>query len=140
MKTLKTLLLLTLALPILMSCGNAQSQEKQETTVSDNTITVYYFHNTRRCATCNAVEEVSKTTVNELYADQVKDGKIKFEEYNVEEDENKELAEKLQVAGQALLIIKGSERVDLTQVGFMNARSTPDVLKEKIKETIDGLI
>ena len=38
------------------------------------------------------------------------------------------------------LFVKGDQKVDLTTDGFMNARSNPDKLKEKIKETVDSLL
>jgi len=46
----------------------------------------------------------------------------------------------LGVSGQCLLFVKGDEKIDLTSDGFMYARSNPEKLEEKIKETITNLM
>ncbi|OFX86415.1 MAG: hypothetical protein A2W99_13580 [Bacteroidetes bacterium GWF2_33_16] len=141
MKSLKILFLTSIIFPLLFSC-NAQSADKNdnsETTVAKD-IQVYYFHFTRRCPTCIAVEEKTLEFLKETYADQMENGTITFKSLNLDEDKAKEIAEKLGVSGQCLLFVKGDEKVDLTSEGFMNARSNPEKLQEKIKETIDGFI
>jgi hypothetical protein len=92
----------------------------------------YYFHATRRCATCQAVEKVSKEYIEENYA-----GIVNFISINREEDQNKELVEKYEIAGQTLLLVFEDEVVNLTTDAFMNARSNPEKLEELIKTTID---
>ena len=127
MKTLKILFLTSLIFPFLFSC-NAQSADKKdnsETTIAKE-IQVYYFHFTRRCPTC--------------IADEIENGTITFKSINLDEGDSKEIAEKLGVSGQSLLFVKGDEKIDLTSEGFMNARSNPEKLQEKIKETVDGLM
>jgi len=140
MKTLKTLLLAAIIIPLFLSC-NAKSSEKN-TPNEINTakeINVYYFHFTRRCATCNAVEEKTLEFLKEIYADKMENGTIIFKSLNLDENEAKEIAEKIGVSGQALIFIKGDEKIDLTSDGFMYAISNPEKLKIKIKETVDGL-
>lgn len=141
MKTLKILFLTSLIFPFLFSC-NAQSADKKdnsETTIAKE-IQVYYFHFTRRCPTCIAVEEKTNEILKQLYADEIENGTITFKSINLDEGDSKEIAEKLGVSGQSLLFVKGDEKIDLTSEGFMNARSNPDKLQEKIKETVDGLM
>ncbi len=120
---------------------HAQSTEpKQEETVSGTeTINVYYFHNTRRCETCKAVESVTLSTLEDSFPEQMKNGEITFQSLNIEEDENEPLARKLRVSGQTLLFIKNNEKKDLTNDAFMYARTSPDKLKEKILKTIENL-
>lgn len=141
MKIIKSFIFVLLTLPLFLSCS-AQSADNKEQQTTDKTeeINVYYFHFTRRCATCNAVEEQTNEILNELYADQVENKNIVFKSINLEDGDSKEIAEKLGVSGQALLFVKGDQKVDLTTDGFMNARSNPDKLKEKIKETVDSLL
>lgn len=97
-------------------------------------VKVYYFHATRRCATCQAVEAVAKQVITEYYGDTVP-----FESLNREEEANKELVKKYRISGQTLLVIKGKQIVNLTNDAFLNARTNPDKLKEKLKATIDTL-
>ena len=106
----------------------------------EETIEVYYFHNTRRCATCQAVEDESKKALEEYFAEQLENGSLIFLSINLEEETNEKLAESLEVAGQSLLVVKGDEIVDLTNDGFKYARSNPEKLHESLKDTIDGML
>ena len=122
---------------------NSQAQssdvENKTTVVIEDRIDVYYFHNTRRCATCNAVEDVTKSTLEESYPEQMQNGEITFQSLNIEEDVNEPLARELHVSGQTLLFVKNGKKKDLTNDAFMYARTNPDKLKEKILKTIDSL-
>lgn len=97
-------------------------------------IEVYYFHGKHRCATCNAVEKVTQEALKQYYGDQ-----ITLKAINREEAQNIALVKQYQVAGQALLIVKGDQKFDLTNLAFMNAERSPYRLKSKIKETIDKI-
>ena len=102
-------------------------------------IEVYYFHFTRRCMTCNAVEDVSKEAISTFYPTQFKKGQITFKSVNLDEKTSDVLAKKCKTEGQALLVISGSKRIDLTEQGFMYAKSNPEKLKAELKKTIDSL-
>ena len=84
---------------------------------------------------CLAVETESKDIVEELYND-----KVAFSAYNLEEKDGKALAGELGVSGQTLLIVSGEARINITNEGFMNARSNPEKLKQIMKEKIDPLL
>lgn len=98
-------------------------------------VKAYYFHATRRCATCQAVEDVSKEALEEYYGD-----RVTFESINAEKDKDNPLMTKYKVNGQALLIVNGDQKVDLTNDAFLNARTNPDKLKSKLKSTIDSML
>jgi hypothetical protein len=98
-------------------------------------VQAYYFHATRRCATCQAVESVTKESITEYYGD-----KVVFTSINNEKEKENPMIKKYKVSGQTLLIIKGDKVVNLTNEAFMNARTNPDKLKAKIKATIDSMI
>lgn len=104
-------------------------------TASAPGIRAYYFHATKRCATCQAVEEVTKKALSEYY-----DEKVLFQSINSEKDKENPLIKTYKVSGPTLLIVKGGEVVNLTNEAFMNARTKPEKLKEKIKETIDAML
>jgi hypothetical protein len=103
-------------------------------------VEVYYFHFSRRCATCQAVETESKKIVEQIYAEQIRTGKVKFITVNLDEKRSQALTKKCKAEGQALLIISNNKRIDLTEQGFMFARSQPEKLKEAIKKAIDSLL
>jgi len=112
----------------------------RENTYSGSKIEVYYFHSTNRCATCLAVEDVTRTTLEEIYSELIENGELIFHSINLDEKESAEIAKKLNVSGQSLLIIKDEQKLDLTSKAFMYARTSPDKLEEEIKSTIDELI
>ncbi|MFA7142355.1 MAG: nitrophenyl compound nitroreductase subunit ArsF family protein [Candidatus Paceibacterota bacterium] len=123
-----------------ISCeAQKKQQEKAGNTLSDK-VEVYYFHYTRRCVTCNAVETETRKALETLYPEMVKNGKVAFTSVNLDEAGSKSVAEKCKASGQSLLVISGNKRTDLTNSGFMYARSQPDKLKAEIKTTIDPLI
>jgi hypothetical protein len=98
-------------------------------------VKAYYFHATRRCATCQAVESVTKEALKEYYGD-----KVAFTSINHEEEKDNPLIEKYEISGQTLLIIKGDEVVNLTNDAFLNARTKPEKFKSKLKTTIDSML
>ncbi|MBW6536169.1 MAG: hypothetical protein K0B11_14265 [Mariniphaga sp.] len=101
---------------------------------SESPIEAYYFHTSRRCVTCRNVERISSEILEELYGD-----KIVLRPVNLENKENEELVKKLEVAGQALLIVNGTKKVDITTDGFMLAMRDREKFKEKIKATVESL-
>lgn len=140
MKRVRLLVVIALFFPFL-SC-NAQSGNK-ETKASDNAsdkIEAYYFHFTTRCATCRTIEAKAKENLEVLYPNQVKQGLITFQSLNLEEASTKPLAERLGVSGQTLLLVKGDQKINLTNEGFMYAVAKPEKFKEIINEKVDGLL
>jgi len=119
-----------------MSCS-AQTNKSEENTkiLKAEKVEVFYFHYTRRCATCNAVESVSKEAVAELYGN-----KVSFAGYNLDDADGEAKGKELQVSGQTLLIVAGDTKINITNEGFMNARNNPEKLKAIIKEKIDPLL
>lgn len=97
-------------------------------------VEVLYFIGKHRCATCNAVEKVTKDALKQYYGNQ-----LTLKLINREEEKNSALVNKYLVAGQTLLIVKGNKKEDLTNVAIMNAERSPYRLKTKIKETIDKM-
>lgn len=139
MKKLSFLLML-LGLVVATSC-NAQSDSKNKTTYNTGgKVEVYYFHFTGRCVTCKTLEAEAKTNVETIYAEQFKSGKISFQAINLDDESSKAIAEKLGVTGQTLLIVGGTQKINITNDGFMYARKNPDKFKQIMKEKIDKLL
>lgn len=140
---MKKFLFATLAISLMFMSCNQQAEVKETAAVTEpQTVEtmVYYFHYSHRCATCNAVEDVAKSSLSELYPELVKEGKIGFQSLNLEEKDGEALGEKLEVAGQELIIVKADKKTDLTELAFMYARSNPEKLKEAIKGAIDDML
>jgi hypothetical protein len=123
-----------------ISC-NSQPNQKSASAVSKNgDVEVYYFHMTTRCITCKTVEAEARKNVEMLYADQVKAGKISFTALNLEDATGKTMGEKLGVNSQTLLIVKGDQKINITNEGFLYAVSQPQKFAEIMKSKIDPLI
>jgi hypothetical protein len=75
-----------------------------------------------------------------FYKDQMTAGTMEFTSVNLEDDKGKEMAKLLSVSGQTLLITRGDTHVNLTNEGFMNARTNPTKFHEILKTQIDKLL
>ena len=139
MKAIKFMFLLVVAVSI--SACNAQTTQDQNSSVANTgELQVYYFHFTKRCATCNAVENEAKVALEMFYSDKMEEGNIAFTSLNLEEEDGKKMAEALKVSGQSLLLVKGDQMVNLTNEGFLHARTKPDKFHEILKSNIDKLL
>jgi hypothetical protein len=119
-------------------CGTKVADLTKPTSMDQTdeaSVKAYYFHATRRCVTCQAVETVTKEALKEYYG-----GKVVFQSIDRDEDSKNPLIKKYKVNGQTLLIVNGDKAVNLTNDAFLNARTNPDKLKAKIKSTIDPMI
>jgi len=121
------ILSLTLLMVLFTFSANAQDSNKK--------VEVYYFHLTARCVTCQTVESEAKADIQNLYG-----GKVSFQSINLDDASSKEIAEKLKVPGQALLVVKGKQIVNITNEGFMYARKDPAKFKAVIKEKVDAFL
>jgi len=129
------------AIVAILAFRNGDSREEEvSVSLPGDKVEVIYFHLTRRCVTCQAVENVSRDAVKELYPAEIEKGTIVFRSLNIEEKSSEADAERVKATGQCLLVVSGDKRFDLTSEGFMNARNSPEKLKEVIKKTVDPLL
>jgi len=115
--------------------GNAQTAKKEPKVNASGNVEAYYFHFNTRCVTCRAVEAQAKADIESLYS-----GKITFKAVNLDEASSKEIADKLGISGQTLMVVKGDKQIILTNEGFMYATTNPAKLKSIIKQKVDKLI
>ena len=122
---------------VYFSCSG-QAEQKQDKAASEITaqIGVYYFHFERRCNTCVAVEENSKKAVEAMYPEQMKSGEYFFQAVNLDEEDGKAIGEKMEIGMQALVVVHGDNKIDITGEGFMYAHD-PEKLKAEIKKAVE---
>jgi len=105
---------------------------------------VIYFHATRRCPTCLAIEENTRKALDTYFSDQLKNGTIKLTVINVDEDKNKAIAEKYEATGSALFLTRNNNgkenKNDLTDFAFSYARNNPDKFMADLKDKINELL
>jgi hypothetical protein len=121
--------------------SSGQTEQKQTGTESEMTsqVGVYYFHFTRRCATCLAVEENSKKAMEELYPEQIKTGEYFFKGINLDEESSNDIAKELGVGMQTLMVVHGDEKIDITGEGFMYAHEY-EKLKAELQKAVDKAV
>ena len=138
MRTIRFMLAMVIIIPAL-AC-NAQGTREGTAAVKAGKVEAYYFHFNARCVTCKTVEAEAKADIEMLYPDLVKSGKVSFKAVNLDEPSSKAIAEKLGVNGQTLLLVNGTQKINITNEGFMYARNDPEKFKAVIKEKVDGLL
>jgi hypothetical protein len=123
-----------------VSCNAQSNQKPVAADAKTSDVEVYYFHMTMRCTTCKTIEAEARKNVEMLYADQVKSGRISFTSLNLEEATGKSMGDRLGVNSQTLLIVKGDQKINITNEGFLYAVSKPQKFTEVMKSKIDPLI
>jgi hypothetical protein len=133
---LATILLITLSS---ISCNSQSNNKAVAQKVGSSNVNVYYFHFTRRCATCLAVEENARKAVEALYPIEVKAGTYSFTSLNLDEANTKVVADKLSIGGQSLLVVRGDKKIDMTSAAWLNAHDL-DKMKVEIKSAVDKVL
>jgi hypothetical protein len=123
------------------------SQKKDQVSINKGDlpkVEIYNFHVTNRCASCIAIEEATTKTLNNYFANEMKQGRIKRQILNVDDNANKTVSEKYQAFGSSVFvtrIFKGKETTtDLTGDGFKYAKNKEEKFIEILKNTISGYL
>jgi len=122
-----------------LSCTGKGNKKEVSTAISAQGINVYYFHFTRRCATCMAVEENNRKAFEALYQNEIKAGEYSFSSLNLDEESTKEIADKLGVGGQSMLVVRGDKKLDITAAVWMSAHDI-EKMKEEIRSGVEKVM
>ena len=122
-----------------ISCNNQSDKKEQSAETATADVNVYYFHFTRRCATCMAVEENARKAIEALYPNELNTGEYSFASLNLDDAGTKEIADRLGVGGQSLIVVRGDKKVDITGSAWMVAHD-PEKMKTEIKSGIDKIL
>ncbi len=135
MKNVKIILLLTVLFSGLMAvtAGNPSSEGAQDKKKAS--VNVYYFHTNARCVTCRTIEDEAKQDVKELFGD-----KVSFMSYNLDEKSGEAKGKELGINAQMLVIVKDKQKINITNQGFLYARTNPEKFKQVIEEKIKPLL
>ena len=134
MKSALSIIIIISTLAMLAAPSPLAAQKKPDAKKTAGTVTVYYFHGVRRCATCLAIEDVTKNVVKDKY---VGNKRVIFKTVDFEAEANQALAEKYEVAGSSLIVAAGGNHEDLTAEAFQYARSDPGKLQSLLVKTVD---
>ena len=135
MKIVKSLIV-SLFVLIFVFAGNVKSFASSN--IEGEKTKVYYFHNTRRCPTCLAIEKETKKVLKEQpYSEARENGELVFKSYNAENAANKKLVKELGVTGSALIVIKDGKKINLTSKGFMYGLKQPEKLRQALRDALN---
>ena len=130
-------LILSLFVIVFVFAGNVETFASSK--VEGEKTKVYYFHSTRRCATCTAIEKETKKVLKEQpYFEAKENGELVYKSFNIENAVNKKLVEELGVTGSALIVVKGDEKINLTSKAFMYALKQPEKLRQALRNALNN--
>jgi len=90
-------------------------------------IVVYYFHGTKRCATCKKLEAYSEEAIKGKFQKELEDGRLEFLPVNYDDEENKHFIDDYKLYTKALVVC---EFKDGQQVAWKNL----DKIWEKVND------
>jgi hypothetical protein len=140
MKTLRLIIATLLIAPFIACSAQPSDKEVKAASVNSDKIEAYYFHFSARCVTCKNIELKAKENLEVLYPQQFKNGLITFQSVNLDDAANKPLAQKLGIGGQTLMLVKGNDKINITNEGFMYAMVKPEKFREVINEKVELLL
>jgi hypothetical protein len=148
---MKKILFIALVL-IIASCnqGKENKEEKENKTTEEIAanpnlkLQVYYFHSTRRCPTCNSIEDNMIKLLDKEYATEMEEGIIAFKSINIDDEESQAIVEKHEIYGSSLLLIginNGKEEVqNFTEFAFANSKNNATYFYDEMNKNITEII
>lgn len=131
MKRIFLMIVLTISLS---SCNTNTSKKQIATNTRQSDITeVLYFHGKQRCATCNAIEKLTKEVVDSLANE-----KVVMMIIDLSKKENEATADKYEVTWSSLILDRNGKIENLTDTGFSYAKGQPEMFKAKLVEAINN--
>lgn len=129
----------------LVSCGidSGNSKQNTESTAAAETVqqpaadkvSVLYFHGKQRCITCRAIEKCAREVVAGMDPSQVEMRVI-----DISDDANSEIVEKYEVAWSSLILERGEQSTDLTDMAFRYAKNNPEEFNTLLKGEITKML
>lgn len=104
--------------------------------VTSPVVKVYYFHGTNRCRTCNRIEELSRSVVQEKYGAQMAAGDLVFESVNIDESQHEHFVNDFQLTMRTVVVAKGDryERLDKVWQLVRDEAAFRDYVTRKVGE------
>lgn len=111
----------TLCIALLMTCAGfglsgavSFAADKAAPAVASDYVQAYYFHATRRCATCMKLEQYSRGSIESNFKGQLKDGTLRYAEVNFDEPENRHFLQDYNLMYRALVLVRFKDGKQVT--------------------------
>lgn len=113
--------------------ASSPSQEKADRLI------VYYFYNNVRCVSCLKIEKYTKSSLEENFAEKLKDGDMEWKMVNMDEPENKHFVDDYKLITKSVVL---SEIKDGKEISHKNLDKVWELLgnEDLFKKYITGEI
>lgn len=105
----------------------ADSTKVTEETVQPKLI-AYYFHGTRRCASCKKIEAYTREAIETGFAEQIKSGELQWLSINTDEEGNAHYRDDYKLFTKSVVL---SEREDGKEADWKNLPKVWELIKDK---------
>jgi len=89
-----------------LSGGVSFAADSAAPAVSSDYVQAYYFHATRRCATCMKLAQYSRTSIETNFNDQLKNGTLRYAEVNFDEPENRHFLQDYNLIYRSVVLVR----------------------------------
>lgn len=103
--------------------------------VSADTVSVTYFHGSKRCKTCMDIEARTKAAVEAAVASEIAEGRVLFRSVNVEEAANAHYVKDYGLTFSTVVVSRGDIHERLDNV-WQLVRGTPEAFAENITDAV----
>lgn len=78
--------------------------QQEQALANDGKTVVYYFHGNMRCRACRQIEALTKKTVEEGFAQEVKEGSVELKTVNVDQSDNEHFVRDYELATRSVVV------------------------------------
>jgi hypothetical protein len=96
----------------------SDSADAVEITESGSKVIAYYFHSTRRCATCKKLEAYAREAIEGGFEDELESGSLVIMAVNTDEDENKHYIDDYKLYTKKLILSKVKDGKEIEWVNL----------------------
>jgi hypothetical protein len=82
--------------------------------VSSDYVQAYYFHATRRCATCMKLEQYSRAAIEANFKEQLNNKTLRFAEVNFDEPENRHFLQDYNLIYRSVVLVRFKDGKQVT--------------------------
>ena len=101
------------------------SADQKPSSPSSTTFIAYYFHRTVRCHTCLAIEDLSRQTIENMFGEELAEGRIEWRPVNIEQKGNGHFEDDFKLKNQSLVLV---QVVDGKEGAWKNLTSVWDLI------------
>ncbi len=91
--------------PAVEDAGNGADDSPAADAPRTHKVIAYYFHNTKRCMTCNKIERLAEEALREQFAEPLETGVLEWRVVNMEEPPNTHFVHDYQLVASSLVIV-----------------------------------